>query len=106
MKNLKTYQELITERKSEKEIDRIIDSKWESIRDQIINHIMDTHGFDNQVATGIVNYECSNEPGDDYHQVKDMMEQDLLKEREFDIPSMSSKIMDNDEGHYQLDLVK
>lgn len=85
-----------------------LDSDYITVRENIIAFIKDTYNLDTETAIGIVDYENDDcEEGEaQYNQVKDLMEQDLLKERQYIISSMAKQIMKNDEGQYQQKLKK
>ena len=77
-----------------------LESKYPEVRQSIIDTMIKAFDFSHEIAVGIVDYENDNSSG--YNQVKDLMEQDLIKGREFNIPSMTLAIIANDEGKYQL----
>lgn len=87
-----------------------LNSDYITVRENIINFIKDKYGYTVEIATGIVDYEndtCDDykegeEPEIRYNQVKDLMEQDLLRNRPCSISSMAKEIMKNDEGIYHL----
>lgn len=86
-----------------------LDTDYPQVRQEIINAIKEKYEFTEEVASGIVDYDndtCEDyeegeEPETRYNQVKDLMEQDLLVKRPFNILAMAEIIMRNDEGVYQ-----
>lgn len=78
---------------------RLIEMMYKGVREEIINVLINEHKFSQEIAIGIVDYENDETIG--YNQVKDLMEQDLIRTRAYNITAMAEKILDNDEGRYQ-----
>jgi hypothetical protein len=76
-----------------------LESKYKEVRESIINVLVNDHKFSRITAIMIVDYE--NDLQGEYNQVKDLMEQDLIMGRDFNIQAMTERILDNDEGKYQ-----
>ena len=74
--------------------------KYENIKKELISYMVNFYELEKRIIIGIIDYE------NDKEQLYNTLKNILFYEPDISIKTLSDKIMKNDEGSYQIDIIE